>query len=267
LPITSTIELQNKVYPLLSYLSHWLKKEDKYSLQSPLLYNTYQNLFRFIQARKEVDLDVEIYRKELLTSEEVIDVEDFGAGSKSVNTAKRRVADITKFSTSNRKFAQLYQFFCSLTAANTVLELGTCMGISSRYLSKVTQGRIYSFEGSEEIARVAKPVDGYENLTIIVGELSETLPNALEPLHHVDFVLIDATHTFEGTLRYFELLLTKIHPKSIIAIGDIHWSREMEMAWEEIKCKPEVKLSLDFYECGIVFFDYPGEKTEYILDF
>lgn len=257
----------NKVYPLLSYLSYWLKKEDKYSLQSPLLFNTYQNLLCSIKTRKDEDLEIETYRKHLLSSDEIIEVEDFGAGSKSVNTAKRRVADITKYSTSNRKFAQLYQFFCSLTPAETVLELGTCMGISSRYLSKVTLGKLYTFEGSKEIARVALPTQQFDRLNFIVGDLCQTLPKTLETFEKVDFALIDATHTYEGTLAYFEQLLSKTHPKSIIAIGDIHWSRAMEKAWAEIKSKPEVKLSLDFYECGIVYFDYPGEKAEYILDF
>ncbi|MEB2781007.1 class I SAM-dependent methyltransferase [Algoriphagus sp. C2-6-M1] len=257
----------NKLYPLLSYLTYWLKKEDKYSLQSPFLFNTYQNLNCFIKARKEADLEIETYRNNLFSSDEIIEVDDYGAGSKSVNTANRRVSAITKFSTSSRKFAQLYQFFVTLTPAETVLELGMCMGIGSRYLSKVTQGRLYTFEGSNEIARLAKPGQGFNNISIVVGELWQALPTTLKTLKKVDFALIDATHTYKGTLTYFEQILPKTHSKSIIAIGDIHWSREMEKAWIEIKSRPEVRLSLDFYECGIVFFDYSGEKTEYVLDF
>jgi predicted O-methyltransferase YrrM len=145
--------------------------------------------------------------------------------------------------------------------------LGTCMGISGRYLSKVTLGQLHTFEGSKEIARVANPIQGFDNLNIVVGELSKTLPNVLAKLEKVDFALIDATHTYESTLSYFEQILSKTHPKSIIAIGDIHWSREMENAWKKIKSRPEVRISLDFYECGILFLDYPGEKTEYVLDY
>lgn len=265
--VTSKTDLLNKFYPLLSYLTYWLKKEDKYSLHSPLLFNTYQDLFRFIKAREDADLEIENYRQQLLSSDEIIDVQDYGAGSKSVNTVKRKVADITKFSTSNRKFAQLYQFFCSQTPAKTILELGTCMGISSRYLSKVTLGKLYTFEGAEEIARVARPNKEDENINMVVGELYQTLPITLASIHVVDFALIDATHTYVATLHYFDQLLSKTHSKSIIVIGDIHWSREMEKAWKEIKRRPEVKLSLDFYECGILFFDYSGKKTDYILDF
>ncbi|WP_057937640.1 O-methyltransferase [Algoriphagus resistens] len=257
----------NKVYPLLSYLVYWLKKEDRHSLQSPFLFSTYQNLISFIKARKREDLDIEDFRNQLLSSKEIIVVEDYGAGSKNVNTPKRRVAEITKYSTSNRKFAQLYQYFAALTPAETVLELGTCTGISSRYLSRVTKGQLYTFEGSKEIARVAFPIRGYENLNAIVGDLNLTLPKTLATLDTVDFALIDATHTYENTLSYLKQILPKTNTKSIIAIGDIHWSRQMERAWKEIKNMPEIRLSLDFYECGIVFFDYPGDKADYILDF
>lgn len=267
MPVTSKTDLLNKVYPLLSYLAYWLKKEDKYSLHSPQVFNTYQNLFGFINARTKADLEIEAFRKQLLSSDELIDVEDFGAGSKSVNTAKRPVADITKYSTSNRKYAQLYQFFCTLTPSEIVLELGTCVGISSRYLSKVTLGKLYTFEGSKEIGRIANFSKGFDNVTMVVGKLSETLPIALNSLDKVDFALIDATHTYNGTVGYFEQILCKTHPKSIIAIGDIHWSKEMERAWQEIKNRSEVRLSLDFYECGILFLEYPGEKTEYVLNF
>lgn len=231
------------------------------------MFNTYRGLTKFIESRKDADLDIEAYRDNLLLSDEIIEVQDYGAGSKRVNTSLRKVADITKYSTSNRKFAQFYQYFCTLTPANTVLELGTCMGISSRYLSKVTSGQVQTFEGSKEIARVATPRQGFENITIQVGELKDTLRYTLSNLARVDFALIDATHTYEGTIQYFEQILSKTHPQSIIAIGDIHWSKEMEKAWEEIKSKPEVQLTLDFYECGIVFLEYPGEKSDYILDF
>ncbi|MFC5625743.1 O-methyltransferase [Algoriphagus winogradskyi] len=242
-------------------------KEDKYSLQSPLLFSTYQGLQHYFYSRKEEDLEIEAYRQNLLNSDEIIEVTDFGAGSKSVNTTLRKVSAITKFSTSNRKFAQLYQYFCTLTPAATVLELGTCMGITSRYLSKVTQGVLFTFEGAEEIARVAKPNQDFKNIRIQVGELRNTLPATLNMLQNVDFVLIDATHTYEATIHYFDQILKKTHSHSIVAIGDIHWSKEMELAWKEIKMKPEVKLSLDFYECGIVFFNYSGPKAEYVLDY
>ncbi|UZD22429.1 class I SAM-dependent methyltransferase [Algoriphagus halophytocola] len=257
----------NRVHPLLAYVEYWLKQEDLYSLQSPFLFELQQKLAGFLLEQKNENLQIEEYREQLLQSHHSVPVQDFGAGSKKVNTELRQISKVAKYSTSSRKFAQLYQFFCQQTPANTVLELGTCLGITSRYLANATSGRVVSFEGAPELAQIARPHSGYTNLDIITGDLKSTLPNFLQTLENFDFALIDATHTYEGTLSYFEQLLQKIHKNSIIVIGDIHWSREMEKAWRAIIRKPEVQLSLDFFECGVLYFDFPGGKTDLILQF
>ncbi len=255
----------NKIFPLFAYLKYWLFKEDKYSIQSPFLFRFYQELFIFLSERKESDLDIEDIRKRLLDSKRKIRVEDFGAGSKKVNTQIRRISDITKFSTSSRKFAQVFQYFCMLTPSKTVLELGTCMGLTSRYLSRITSGIIYTFEGSEEIRSIAVGSESIENLNFIQGKISETLPEILQQVDHVDFALIDANHTYQGTMNAYNQIKGKVLPTSILVIGDIHWSLGMETAWKEIKNQHEVKLSLDFFECGIIFFESPVPKNHFIL--
>jgi len=231
------------------------------------LYNIYKELFNFISERKNSDLDIEGIRQLLLNSEKTIKVEDYGAGSKKVNTQIRRISDITRYSTSSRKFAQLYQYFCSLTPAETVLELGTCMGLTSRYLSRITSGTIYSLEGSAEILSIAKRSAEIGNINFIQGRISESLSEILLKVDKVDFTLIDANHTYSGTMDAFNQIKEKLRSSSILAIGDIHWSTEMEKAWKEIIHKEDVKLSLDFFECGIIFFDAPVPKDNYVLGF
>ncbi|MHA7129986.1 O-methyltransferase [Algoriphagus namhaensis] len=213
-----------------------------------------------------MDRDIEAYRRDLLRSKEKIKVLDLGAGSKRVNQSVRKISDVTKYSTSGRKFAQIYQYFCSLTPAEKVVELGTCMGISTRYLARVTKGRLYTFEGSSEIQRVA--MSGTENspISFILGDFEDTLPKFLKENSSIDFALIDANHTFVGTISSFSHLLPRLHDRSIVAIGDIHWSEEMEQAWKEIRKHPRVRISLDFYEAGILFFDSPlDDKQDLIL--
>lgn len=254
-----------KLYPVFAFISHWLKREEGHSLQSPFVFNFYQGLKKHLLTQNDLVQEIESYRKKLLDSDQIIEVYDLGAGSKKVNTLYRKVADITKYSTSSKKFALLYQFFCLQTPANTVLELGTCMGITSRYMSLATKGKVYTFEGSENIQSVAIPENGYKNIEFILGNINKELPTLLEKISVVDFALIDASHTYEDTIQYFELLLEKVTSTSIIAIGDIYWSKEMNKAWQEIKSHQAVKLSFDFYECGIVFFECPIEKTNYLL--
>lgn len=257
----------NRFFALWSYFNYWLKKEDKFSIHSPLLFKTYSELFNFISKRNQLDLDIEESRKSLLHSNEIIEVLDLGAGSKKVNTQKRKVSAITAYSTSDRKISRLLQFFCSLTPARQVIELGTCVGINTKYLARQTNGYLATFEGSTELARIAFSNLTESNVEIIVGNISDTLPNYLSKIDFVDFAFIDANHTYSGTLSSLKIILQKVRSGSIIAIGDIHWSPEMQSVWNEIIELPAVSLSLDFYEVGILFFEFPSKKEHCILDF
>ncbi|SIO17796.1 Methyltransferase domain-containing protein [Algoriphagus halophilus] len=255
----------NNFFSFYSFLSHWLKKVDGYSLQSPFVFQVYQDLQNYLKTQISSNQQIEAVRKYLLSSSQNIKVLDLGAGSKKVNTHQRKVSDITRYSTSSKKYALLYQYFCQLTPANQVIELGTCMGITTQYLSKVTKGHLYTFEGSEEILQIARSTAQLTNASYILGDISTKLPEILSTLDQIDFALIDANHTYYGATNYFGLLLEKIHKDSIIAIGDIYWSKEMNKAWDEIKSHPQVFLSLDFFECGIVFFNPKLKKDHFTL--
>jgi len=259
--------LRRYLFPFFAYLKYWLVKEDRYSIQSPLAYNLYNGLLTFAKESVGRDLDLEEFRKILLNDHEILEIEDFGAGSKKLKSINRKTSSVTKYSTSSRKFSQLYQYFCLRTPAKTVFELGTCVGINTRYLSRSTRGQLLTFEGSHALWQKAQQNSPPDNTQYIYGNIYSTLPLKLRESNPVDFVLIDATHTYQGTLSYFEEILPFIHDSSIIAVADIHWSAEMNAAWEEIKRNPKVVLSLDFYECGILIFDDNYKKGEYILHY
>lgn len=259
--------MRNQFYPFFSYFRYWLVKEDQYAVQSPYVFELYNGLLGFINQSKERDLDIESFRNTLLSDNEICQIEDFGAGSKKLKKSSRKVSSVTKYSTSSRKFSQLYQFFCSKTPALNVLELGTCVGVNTLYLSKVTLGTIFTFEGSKALWQKAQIHQRLDNTHYVLGNLKDSLPYIIEKNHPVDFALLDANHTFEATVAYFNAILPKIRTSSIIAVADIHWSKEMNEAWENIKARPEVVISLDFFECGILIFDKSLPKSDYVLHF
>jgi predicted O-methyltransferase YrrM len=82
-----------------------------------------------------------------------------------------------------------------------------------------------------------------------------TLKNVLQKqLTKVDFAFIDGNHRKDPTIKYFEQLLPHTNEYSILIFDDIHWSKEMEAAWEYIKAHEAVTLSIDLFFIGIVFF-------------
>jgi predicted O-methyltransferase YrrM len=56
-------------------------------------------------------------------------------------------------------------------------------------------------------------------------------------------------------VRYFNQILPVLHANSILIFDDIHWSADMERAWNEIKENPAVQLSIDLFSIGLVFFN------------
>src|SRR5690606_971117 len=50
-------------------------------------------------------------------------------------------------------------------------------------------------------------------------------------------------------------------------IGDIHWSKAMHRAWNEIRGMEEVRMSLDFHECGVLLFKEGLGKQHYVLSY
>jgi len=79
---------------------------------------------------------------------------------------------------------------------------------------------------------------------------------------------IDGNHRKAPTLDYFNKIMHKTNEYSCIVFDDIHWSREMEEAWEEIKRDDRVKLSIDLFFVGIVFFRKSFlEKQDFMIRF
>ena len=257
-----------RLFPIIQYLEYYLKKEDRHSLQSPFIYQLYQGLKSHRSKNKGGAPLIEQMRDRYIQDRDEITLNDLGAGSHHFSSPRRKISAIARYSNSSPKHALLYQYFCSLTPAGTVIELGTSLGMNSCYLAEVAQGTVYTFEGADALVqRVKKELGVYKKIRIVPGDISHTLPAFLQENPRFDFAFIDANHTYRHTKSYFELLMKYAHKGSIIVIGDIHWSREMQRAWQEIIQSESVRLSLDFYECGVLFFKEGLNKQHYVLSY
>ena len=121
-----------------------------------------------------------------------------------------------------------------------------------------------TMEGSESVLRVAKGVWRalqLENIEWRAGNIDDTLYNCAR--ERLDLVYVDANHTFEATTRYVRFLLPRMSEKGIVAIDDIHYSEEMERAWEELKQDPQVTTTMDLYHMGLIFVDPHYLKRHY----
>ena len=153
-----------------------------------------------------------------------------------------------------------------------IVELGTSLGITIAYFSKANPlANIFTIEGSETIAEIAKQNFqklGCLNIQSLVGNFDDLLPTVINQRPMVDFAYIDGNHRLKPTLNYFEHFLTKANNNSILIFDDIHWSKEMEEAWEKIKAHPSVRCTVDIFFLGFVFFRQEfKEKQNFTIRF
>ena len=118
--------------------------------------------------------------------------------------------------------------------------------------------KLITLEGSKNIAKIAKEnfktAAGLDNIELIEGDFEKTIPTVLEKFENIDLLFIDGNHRKNPTLEYFNIFLEKSTTDSIFIFDDIHWSGEMEEAWEEIKHHPSVTLTIDLFFIGSGFF-------------
>ena len=242
---------------------------NEHSLHSPFLYPFYTQV---IKPDSKTGFEViEKQRKALLQDHNLIEIEDMGAGSRLGKTNQRKVSQIAKHAATPARFSRLLNRIINHFDYKNIVELGTSLGLNAAYLASAKEDvQLFTFEGSTSVANLAKQNLGELNCTnyqLIEGNIDNTLAQWIESAPQIDLAYIDANHRYEPTLRYFELLLPKMASSGMIVLDDIHWSKEMNDAWEALKIHPQVSLSIDLFEAGLLFLDLDLTKESYILEF
>ena len=254
----------------LKYVRYYLSASNGkgHGMHSPFVFEFITKVLNDKTAYTEY-AQVEALRKQLLNDNTVLKVEDLGAGSVVSKTDLRTIASITKNAAKSKKIAQLLFRMVIYYQPFRVLELGTSMGITTSYLSLGNPyGKVTTMEGANEIAEVAKRNLRnlqIRNVEIIDGNFDDTLSSVVRGLSTVDFAFIDGNHRQEPTQRYFEQLLAKTNNDSILVFDDIHWSSEMEAAWETIKKDSAVTCTIDLFFIGIVFFRKEFKEKQHFV--
>lgn len=199
---------------------------------------------------------------------------DFGAGS-HFRHVRRSIAQECKNSSIVPKYGRLLHQILSYFQPSVGIELGSCLGVSTfyQYLAFLSfpEARFYSIEGDAALSAYLQakikhwPTASSMEFQGIVGNFQEVLPPLLQKLDHVDYAFIDGHHQLEPTLHYFSLFKEKSRAQTILIFDDIHWSEGMEKAWNTIKKDPDIRLSLDFYRFGVVFFNPALSKEDHVI--
>ena len=140
-----------------------------------------------------------------------------------------------------------------------IVEFGTNAGISTLYLHLAdTRVPLYTVEGNPEVAALARAsferAGASDHLQAYVATFQDWLAHLPFTDRARTLFFLDGDHRQHPTVAYVRAILATATADSIFVVADIHWSEEMESAWEKLKALPEVRASVDTYHFGLLFF-------------
>ena len=254
------------MFQIFEYIKFLFKSTNQHGVHSPFVYDLVTKCFydkTIYKAYKEL-LE---YRTALLSNGQIIEVTDFGSGSKVFKSNSRTIKAIAKTSGTSKKRAELLFRLVKYFKPKHTLELGTSLGIATYAMAMAHEnGTVLSLEGCPNISEFTRQNISelnVQNTTIRTGEFDDLL--ATLNAHCYDIVFLDGNHSKDATLHYFNILLPKAHNDTVFIFDDIHWSKAMTEAWEHIKKHPKVTVTIDTFFWGFVFFRKEQVKENFTI--
>jgi predicted O-methyltransferase YrrM len=256
------------LFQIKSYLKFLWKSKNEHAVHSPFVFSLVTKCFYDKKPKPEYQV-LKNYRNSLLENTNYIDVTDFGAGSKVFKSNTRQIAKIAKTAGITQKRAELLFRITNYFQPTAILEIGTSLGLATSALALGNpKAKIITLEGCPNTMTIAKnqlQLLHVNNVELVITEFSEYLQsqNLISNIFHL--IYIDGNHSKKATLDYFELLLPTITNETLWIFDDIHWSPEMEAAWEIIKTHPKVTVTIDTFQWGLVFFRKEQPKEHFVI--
>jgi predicted O-methyltransferase YrrM len=259
----------NKMAAFRDYLHYYYTAKTRYGVHSPFVFDFICKVLNKKTKHQDIQ-EIESLRKELKKDNRKISFIDYGAGSVKCTNIERNISEIAKHSLKSKKYASLLNRMVSYFNPSVVLELGSCLGITTCYLAKAnSKAKVVSIEGCSEISEIAKSNSkklGAGNIEFISGNFDTLLEKTVSEFHP-EYIFFDGNHTEEATIRYFETCLPFVINESVFVFDDINWSEGMKNAWKKIKSYDKVTVTLDLYFMGIVFFRKELSKENFVIRF
>ena len=201
---------------------------------------------------------IERTRSGLLSSTDQLSITDFGAGrghiyddgtAETKHVVTRTLGEMTRASKPAPWAYLLFRLARELKPAS-ILELGSCVGISAAYQAAALElnghGQLVTLEGADVLAErsawTLADLDLGERAAVRLGRFTDTLESAAEALRPVGIAFIDGHHIESATIDYMEQILPFAGAEAVFVFDDINWSTGMRSAWQAIEASEHFAL-------------------------
>lgn len=251
-----------------SYLKFLWNSKNEHGVHSPFVFSLVTKCFYDKKKYPEYAV-LKKYRNSLLSNIKTIEVTDFGAGSRVFKSNTRAINQIANNAGISAERAELLFRITHYFQPENMLEIGTSLGLATAALSLGNPtAKITTLEGCPNTLAVAQDQFekfNFDNIKAEATEFSAYLKTFDFRLSTFDLIYFDGNHSKKATLDYFEMLLPTITNESVWIFDDIHWSKDMEEAWEIIKTHSKVTVTIDTFQWGMVFFRYEQPKEHFVI--
>lgn len=142
-------------------------------------------------------------------------------------------------------------------------------GVHSPFVYRLVDEVIYNFRA--QTGKSVRYVRSEKSNRLIVRLIDFFKPASIkycndfeEDTDAADFVIIPLG---AYTPAIFNRLLKQVHPGTILILEGIYLNREMKRDWKEIKSHPQVSVSIDLFDIGLVFFRAGQAKEDFKIRF
>jgi predicted O-methyltransferase YrrM len=275
--LVNLCDIISMLFQIKSYFKFLWYSKNEHAVHSPFVFNLITKCFYDNKSRPDPSGSEQAkqyrvlkeYRNSLLENKSTIEVTDFGAGSKVFKSNTRQICKIAKTAGITPKRAELLFRITNYFQPNTILEIGTSLGLATSALALGNpKASITTLEGCPNTIAIAinqLQLFNLKNVECITTEFNNYLQICnLQPAT-CNLIYFDGNHSKKATLEYFELLLPTICNETLWIFDDIHWSTDMEEAWGIIKNHPKVTVTIDTFQWGIVFFRQEQPKEHFVI--
>jgi len=260
------LNLSAKIHALKHYLKYALFSKGKFKTHSPFV-------FAFItEILEDKSSEYKLLRDKLnrYYQENKIQVSTEGNAGEGSQSLGKRTMSASSFSNKvglPPKYGKVLHGLIRENNIHSVIELGTSLGISTSYLSSHAAVNVKTIEANKEVLDVTRQayqeIGNSKSIHFIHAWFDTVLDDLCKAGLANTLIFIDGDHNKEALIRYFNSCLPFIEESTILVFDDIYWSEGMTDSWHEIFQHKKVKLSIDIFRMGIVFFKQSNKEKQH----
>jgi len=271
-PVSLIDIFRSIVWRIFKYIKHqfYRRYRNGRRIHSPYLFELVHEVV-FNASKKVVPEQIREVHRQLRSDTTRIPVGISGAGSKVSPSEKRSVGSFVRRSSISSKYGALLYRINRWFRPETIIELGTGLGISTLYLASGSpKTTLHTIEANAERAIFSRGVIkrcGLDRVKVHRGGFEQKLKELKPDLKERLVAFVDGEHRYESTIENVKYLVSLAGDEAVIIMDDIYWSKGMHRAWKEVISWPEVRVSVDLFHLGILLLRKDLNKARVRIKF